>query len=331
MIETAPEATTRWDLTAPESLVLRDGPGAKPAEVVKLAVLELVTRRVLRLVEVETRSRRGKPKSEVVIGAGARPAPTDGPLERVATIALEAKAQTYPDGTVGIAMPAFARVFVANYKNAPKLFIEHSVLPALEARGLYSRERRKFLRVFPYTHWARTPEGDRALARLDDLTTIAERDVNEWSEREPRRLATFLAMAGGAALLVPAAYPTFEEFTRRLRAQSDDGGIVPIVAVTTFVGGDSAPDDREHDAIEGGAGDEAGFDGGGVDMGGMDLGGADFGGVDFGGIDFSALSVDFSGFSGIDSAMASIDAGISAGVSGADGGSGGGDGGSSGS
>ena len=46
-----PDATTRWDLAAPESLVLRDGPQVKPADVVKLALLELITRRVLRRVK----------------------------------------------------------------------------------------------------------------------------------------------------------------------------------------------------------------------------------------------------------------------------------------
>ena len=89
MIRTDSQATARWDLSAPESLVLRDGPQAKPADVIKLAVLELVTRRVLRLVEVESRDRRGTRSTEMMIVAGGRPAPLDGPLAPVANIALE--------------------------------------------------------------------------------------------------------------------------------------------------------------------------------------------------------------------------------------------------
>ena len=330
MIDTAPDAPARWDLSAPESLVLRDGPNAKPAEVIKLAVLELVTRRVLRLVEVETRNKRGKVKTEVVIGAGSRPAPTEGPLAVVARIALEAKVQTRPDGTVGIGLPAFARVFVASHKNVPKSFIDHSVLPALESRGLYRSERRKWLRIFTYTHWERTPAGDRALTQLGELTTTAERDVAEWSERQPQRLATFLAVAGGAALLVPAAYPTFEEFSNRIRTPPDDGSIVPIIVAPTLADDDSSPDNDGNDPVDGGGGgDGSGVDLGGLDttglnMGSLDVGAVDFGAVDFGGIDFSALSIDFAGFSGIGGALASIDAGISAGVAGADGGGGGG-------
>ena len=131
MIDTEPATSTRWYLTAAESLVLRDGSRAKPAEVLKLAVLELVTRRVLRLVEVEGRDWRGRPKPETVIGAGARPAPLDGPLAPIAAIALEASAKTYPDGTVGLGIPAFAHAFRIKHGNSPGQYIERSVLPAL--------------------------------------------------------------------------------------------------------------------------------------------------------------------------------------------------------
>jgi hypothetical protein len=126
-------AIARWDLTAPESLVLRDGPywAAKPAEVIKVAVLELVTRRVLRLVEVESRDRRGRRTTEMVLGAGGRPVPVEGPLAPVARIALEASATNYPDGTVGVGIPSFANTFVAKHGNNQHKYIQQSVRPAL--------------------------------------------------------------------------------------------------------------------------------------------------------------------------------------------------------
>jgi hypothetical protein len=226
----------------------------------------------------------------------------------VAKVALETKAKTYPDGTVGLPVPDFARAFVMAYKRVPKHYIEQAVLPSLESRGLFTSERKKFLRIFTHRSWTRTPDGDQALGRLTELTTTAEREVGGWSEREPRRLASFLATAGGAALLVPAAYPVFEDFARRVRTQPDDGAIVPIVVATTVV----PPSDPEPPEQ------------------GLDMGGLDAGGFDLGGLDLSAISLDFSGFAGLDSAFASIDAGVAAGVSSADGGAGGGgDGGSS--
>ena len=290
MIETELDTTTRWDLTAPESLVLRDGTRAKPGEVLKLAVLELVTRRVLRLVEVEGRSWRGRPTSETVIGAGARPAPVDGPLAPIAAIALEATAKTYPDGTVGLGIPAFTHAFRIKHGNSPGQYVERSVLPALEARGLFERRQGKWLGLFASTTWTRTPEGDRALARLDELTTTAERDAAEWSERDPVRLAGFLAAAGGAALLVPSAFPVFEAFSDRLRSDDGGGAMVAALIVPAF-GDDSGPG---------------------------------HGMSDLGGIDLSGLSLDFSAIAGFDGGLAGMDASLGAGLAGADGGGGGG-------
>ena len=302
MIRTEPHATARWELTAPESFVLRNGPyGSKPAEVIKLAVLELVTRRVLRLVEVESRDRRGGRTTEMVIGAGGRPAPLDGPLAPVAKIALEASAQTYPDGTVGLSIPGFAKAFVAKHGNLPHRYILQSVLPALEARGLFAGRQGTFFRIFPHKAWTRTPEGEVALARLAEITETAEREVSQWLEREPKRVASFLALAGAAALLVPAAYPAFEELARRLHSESDDGGIVPLAIIlgTVLQSPDAEPDEQGTDAGQG---------------------------TDVGGLDFSVLSLDFSGFAGLDGAFAGIDAGIDAGTASADGGGGGGGG-----
>ena len=292
MIDTEPTTTERWDLTAPESLVLRDGTRAKPAEVLKLAMLELVTRRVLRLVEVEGRDWRGRPRGEMVIGAGARPAPLDGPLAPIASIALEAPAKTYPDGTVGLSVQAFTYAFRVKHGNSPGQYIQRSVLPALEARGLFESQQRRWLGRFGYTTWTRTPEGDRALARLDELTATAERDAADWSERDPRRLAGFLAMAGGAALLVPSAFPVFEAFSDRLRTDDSGGAIVPVLIATTY-GDDSGPG---------------------------------HGMTDLGGIDLSGLSLDFSAIAGLDGGLAGFDASVGAGMASADGGGGGGGG-----
>ena len=295
MIQTDQAAATRWELTAPESIVLRDGTRAKPAEVLKVAVLELVTRRVLRLIEVERRDWRGRLRSETVIGAGARPAPLDGPLAPIASIALEATARTYPDGTVGLSIPAFAHAFKVQHRNIPGLYIQQTVLPALEARGLFASQRRTWLGRFGATTiWTRTPEGDRVLERLDELTSIAERDAAEWDERDPQRLAAFLAAAGSAALLVPSAFPVFEAFTSRLRNDGDGGEIAPILTASTIAPDDSWPTD---------------------------------GIADLGGIDLSGLSLDFSAFAGLDGALSGMDAGLGAGMAGADGGGAGGDGG----
>ena len=288
MIDTELDTTTRWQLTAPESLVLRDGPHAKPAEVVKLALLELVARRALRLVEVETRGLFGRRGTEVVIGTGSQAAPADGPLGPVATLALDAKAHTYPDGTVGIGLRSFAMTCAARFGRPPRLYIDRWVLPALVERGLYTRIDRKVLGVVPQTSWALTGEGELARHRLQELTTTAEHEVDDWAERDPARLARFLATAGGAALLVPAAYPAFEAFATRLAAQPDDAAWMGALVATMMVPADSSPS----------------------------------GHPDVGGFDVSALSFDFSSIAGLDGAFGGFDAGFSDGgaSSGGDGG-----------
>lgn len=63
-------AANRWELSAPESHALLYGPKAKPGQVLKLAVLELVARKALALVEVEEPGFFGTKKAAVL---------TDGP------------------------------------------------------------------------------------------------------------------------------------------------------------------------------------------------------------------------------------------------------------
>ena len=93
--------TNGWDLTAPESLVLRDGPGANRAQAIKLGLLELLTRSSLRLVDAAGRNWRGRDQVEKILVRGTQPVPTSGALAPIAAAFHNTPEKRFPDGKVG--------------------------------------------------------------------------------------------------------------------------------------------------------------------------------------------------------------------------------------
>ena len=70
---------TRWELSAPESYVLMHGPNADGAEAFKMAVLELVMRGALQIVQAEQRGRFGRRSQVTVLAPGTGPSTVDAP------------------------------------------------------------------------------------------------------------------------------------------------------------------------------------------------------------------------------------------------------------
>ena len=301
-----------WDLTAPESLVLRDGPRADRSVAVKLGLLELVTRRSLRLVDIPDRGWFGRPKVEKVLARGTEPLPRTGALAPIATAFLLAPEKRHADGTAARSVKDLARAFASGKRTRGNRYISDILMPELGARGLYSRRDDRVLGLFPRTRWFLTSDGERRRRELIDLLASGEQQLGAAVGRDPRAVASTLATAGAATLLMTSMYPELSDLSRRLRQEfgpGDGGGI----ATTIGVGGDadqgtpSAPDstlEPSHSPTPD-FGDEPGafdtFDSGA-----------------FGDLDLSA-------FDGVDSAFDAIDSGVDAG---GDGGSGdGGDGG----
>ena len=75
------------------------------------------------------------------------------------------------------------------------------------------------------------------------MLTIGERDLAGASGRDPHQIATLLATAGAAALLMTSAYPELAELSRRLRQESasGDGGTIAVGAVIYSDSPDEAP------------------------------------------------------------------------------------------
>ena len=279
----------RWKLSAPESHALLYGPGRHTKQPFKLAVLELITRRALALVE--ERGAFGKRKAAVLTAGpeGGR-APERRPLAAVLGLHREATLQSYPDG---VPVAELARAAVKRYGSLRK-FTQAEVMAALADRGLYRREEYRVLWIFPSTRWALTPTGEAARAELEGTAKLGERSFGEWVDREPARALAFLGVAGSSVLLMDALHPALQRLREEQAAAGYAGG-----AYIGSPGGDT-------DETLGDPTPDPGF----FDLGSFDPGALDFGALgDLGG------------------ALDSIDAGVDAGGGGGGDWGGGGDGG----
>ena len=224
----------RWDLTAPESGVLLWGPETRAGEALKLALLELVVRRALRLVSVPERRLVFFSKRTDVLVSGTL---ADQPAGRALRAALDVgpKLRNYPGGIVGAPVADWARAVVARYREHGG-YVQAKVLPALEARGLFGREDYRRLGLFGATRWAVTPAGTATLADLRALLATGRGPLGGWLRSDPARAELFVERAGAALLLLPERFPEF----RRLRGQAtgtggDGGTFVASADVFTLV------------------------------------------------------------------------------------------------
>lgn len=294
--------TNGWDLTAPESLVLRDGPGANRAQAIKLGLLELLTRNSLRLVDTAGHNWRGREKVEKILVRGTQSVPMSGALAPIAAAFHNTPEKRFPDGKMGRAVKGVARTFATDPRWRGNKYVREVVLPELAGRGLYVRQPDHVLGIFPRTRWFLTSEGERRRAELLEMLANGERDLVGASNRDPRQAAALLGTAGAAALLMTSAYPDLAELSRRHRQDgaSGDGG-------TIVVGGS---DSGSHDEPPPGPDPTPDPS-------------ADPGALDFG----TTFDFDLSAFDGIDSAFDAVDSGVDAGGGDGGGGDGGGDGG----
>ena len=232
----------RWELSAPESGVLLWGPETRSGEALKLALLELVVRQVLRLVSV--RERRlvifSKTVSLLAPGPGR-----DRPSGRTLRGVLDATppSRTYPDGTVGATVARWARTVVARYQRDGG-YVQAEVLPALEERGLYRRERYRRLGLFAASRWALTAEGLTALAELKALMENARALFGLGTLVDPDSVRAHFERTGAAILLLPGLFPQIRLRREQRWEGSADGGVVVHVDVGGERGRASEDDGR---------------------------------------------------------------------------------------
>jgi len=282
----------RWELSAAESYALLYGPkSSKRSQPFKLAVLELVSRRVLQLAEVGKSGFFGSRKIAVLSRGEGR---TDNEvLLAVRDLYFACGKTVYRNGVTGAEVKTLAEQAGRLYSSR-KGFTEAVVMKALAEQGLYTREQRSFLGLIPHQRWAPTRSGEAARAKLVVTMRLGESQFGRWVDRQPNRALAYLGLMGPAVLLMEPLHPDL----RRLREEHERSGD----STGSGVAGDGSEGDEspQEDA-------------------------PDFGDLDFGGFD---LDFDFDVLSDLDGAFDAIDSGVDAG--GGDGGDGGGDGGNGG-
>ncbi|TMB62238.1 MAG: hypothetical protein E6I57_01055 [Chloroflexi bacterium] len=146
-------------LSAPEAMVLIEGPRADPHEIVFLALLELVVRGGARLAggpEDKLSDRRLMPREHGRVGAR--------PLVALVDVIDEGMARS-PQRSIAFAPTRLVREAFAVRWGTAEAFVRMEVWGGLEARGFVSTRERD-LDVFAVYPWHRTAEGDLECARL---------------------------------------------------------------------------------------------------------------------------------------------------------------------
>jgi uncharacterized membrane protein YgcG len=274
---------TSWQLSAPESYALLNGPNASGAETLKLALVELVGRGVLKLGEVEQSGFLGRTTGTSVLtrGDGSRfSVPSQGPLRTVLEVFETTPPKTFPDGTSGVPVSELAAAVVRRSGSLDR-FVKDEVLVELERRGLYEREERRVLWVFRTTQWRLTPVGQQAREELLRLMQLGDQEFGDWVDDQPGQALAYMAVAGSALFLMSDVYPDLHRLRREVPA---DAGMDTSGAFVGTSGSDNP------------------------DMGGLPSFNFDF---------------DLSVFDSLGSALSAIESGISSGIGGGDGGDGG--------
>lgn len=278
----------RWELSAAESYALLYGPKtSKPSQPFKLAVLEVVSRRVLELVEVEKSGFFGSKRVTVLARGEGK---TDNRvLQEVRDLYFACGKTVYPNGVTGVEVKSLAEHAGRQYRSR-KGFAGAVVMKALEERGFYRREQRRFLGIIPYQRWELTVQGEAARAELAGTVRLGESRFRHWVDREPNRALVYLGLVGPAILLMEPLHPDLQRLREEQERTGDTGG----------AGGSGDGGLPEEDA---------------PDSGDFDL-------------DFGNLDLDFDVLGDLGGAFDAIDSGVDAG--GGDGGGDGGGGGNGG-
>ena len=289
---------SRWELSAAESYMLLYGlRTSKPSQPFKLAVLELVARRVLELVEIRHSGVFRRRKVPVLTrGEGAT---GNRVLLAVRDLYVSCGKTAFPNGVIGVEVKTLAEQAGKRY-GQEKGFAQALVMKVLSEQGYYEREQRSFLGIIPYHRWTLTRTGEAAKAQLTLTMRLGESQFNRWVDREPNRALAYIGLVGPAILLMEPLHSELKRLHEVQQRPSDSGDNT----------GSSIPDDDT----------TSGEDTQDFDLGDLDLGGFDF--------DLNVLDFDFDVLDIIDDVFDSIDSGVDAG--GGDGGDGGGDGGNGG-
>jgi hypothetical protein len=211
------DGAPRWELSAPESQILLSGPETRDDWALKAALLELVVRGGLRLSTSESSGILRRKRAHVLVLV------KNSDLAAIA--ALRGVLDAYPQprlhsNRTAVAVGDLARAVFTRYQKAPSGgYVNEILLPALDERGLFSREADPRLRLAGAGGWFLTQRGLAALVELRSLLASAREAFGAWLDRDHPRADAFLQTAGPATLLMDDAIAALGRLRERSSAE----------------------------------------------------------------------------------------------------------------
>jgi hypothetical protein len=296
-----------WQLTAPESYVLRYGAyqdaGVEPF---KLAVKELVVRRALLVKQTETRRFLGRIRACSALKEGPRAAAVTEPsltivLALYRRLAGPRSATGRRSGAPGnqngaVPMTSFVRAARKQFGGRLGKYRDPHVVGALAQRGLVEKAADPLATVFPRTRWFWTDAGAAADENLERWLTIGRLHLRRWVWDDPSRALAYAGGAGASILLLNQLHGVelgglAQRVHERAGWHAGSGGEGLVLAPAAASGTEGAPAPT----------DPAGDHWPGVDaLGDLDFGAFDFGALDGIGGEFVAFDVGAGGGGGGD-------------------------------
>lgn len=261
-------------LTAAEAFVIMDGPGASPAQALKVALTELIALGQLRPKgTMETRF--------VPIRDGVDTLP---PTLRALWECLAAQPKAR---VLGLPVSEIGKAVRAQWKSQANSYIGAVIMPELYRRGLYSDERYRRFRFFPAMRVALTQEGQEIRKEVERLKWLSEGGPRHWERDMVGGTAGFAAMAGVTIFLFNQDGNFFKELALAEQAKVGAGlgnfhvpdleGVDTLANLASVDWGNidiTGSIDTFFDSFDSFDSFDAVFDGGGGDFGG-DNGGSD--------------------------------------------------------
>ena len=250
-------------LSAPEVFVLLSLPKFDVRQTLKLGFMGLLAQGLLR---IEQEDRQGLIRSRRVAHLHVT-APSEAAVSTpIAASLIKVVRAAEPRGLMRDVLKQSTR----EYGVALTGFALNLVLPSLIRRGLAVEQKTRWLGLWPWTRYFRTPAGDSEKIRLERLLLDAA-SIPDYLDRDPAQAAALIAALGGAIVLVEALRPHYQAIAAAMRpytgdaapADFGDGGGVDF----SIIGGldFSAFDSGAFDSFDAGFSDAGGDGGGGGD------------------------------------------------------------------
>jgi hypothetical protein len=169
----------RWDLPAPEAEVLLQGPNTSDMSALVLALKQLVIRQDLALsTGLEPRRLRSPKRVDVLVECRPSHAVPEPSLRLIMTIYTVS-----PRLPEGVPVAKLARA-IFEWREG---YVKGEVLQDLEARGYYTREKRRWLGPIGMKRWVLTPAGLAARMELEASLSAGADRFGEWTVADELR------------------------------------------------------------------------------------------------------------------------------------------------